>query len=85
MVTVKHALLSDFVGARQSHRPTITPKIASSLALLAMTVVKGIQRDFPLAGDWGCPPAILIPPLLEERGTGGEVNGNIDTPPRVEV
>ena len=23
---------------------------------------KGVQRDFPLAGNWGCPPAILIPP-----------------------
>ena len=37
-------------------------------------VVKGVQRDFPLAGVWGCPPAILPPPLLEERGVGGEVN-----------
>jgi hypothetical protein len=37
-------------------------------------VVKGIQRDIPLAGDWGCPPAILIPSFLKERGTGGEVN-----------
>jgi len=63
-------------GARQSQRPTTTPRIASSLALLAMTVAKGVQRDFPLAGVWGCPPAILLPPLLEERGTGGEVNGN---------
>ena len=39
-------------------------------------MVKGVQRDFPLAGVWGCPPAIYIPPLLEERGSGGEVNGN---------
>ena len=37
-------------------------------------VVKGVQRDFPLAGAWGCPPVILIPPFLEERGAGGEVN-----------
>ena len=46
---------------------------------LAMTVIKGVQRDFPLAGDWGCPPAIHIPPLLEERGIGGEVNGDGST------
>jgi len=45
-----------------------------------MTVVKGVQRDIPLAGVWGCPPAILLPPLLEERGPGGEVNGDGGTP-----
>ena len=44
-------------------------------------VVKGVQRDFSLVGVWGClPPAILIPPLLEERRTGGEVNGDSSTP-----
>ncbi len=44
-----------------------------------MTVVRGVQRDFPLAGAWGCPPAILIPSLLEERGIGGEVNRDSGT------
>jgi hypothetical protein len=45
-----------------------------------MTVVKGVQRFYPLAGDWGCPPAIyLFPPLLEERGTGGEVKDSDTT------
>jgi hypothetical protein len=44
-------------------------------------MVKGVQRDFPLAGVWGCPPTILIPPLLEERGIGGEVNGKV--PPTI--
>ena len=43
------------------------PEIASSLTLLAMTVAKGVQRDFPLAGVWGRPPAILIPPLIKEK------------------
>jgi len=37
-------------------------------------VVKGVQREIPLAGVWGWPPATFLPPLLEERGTGGEVN-----------
>jgi len=35
---------------------------------------KGVQREFLLVGAWGYPPAIFLPPLLEERGTGGEVN-----------
>jgi hypothetical protein len=39
-----------------------------------MTELKEVQREIPLAGVWGCPPAILIPPLLEERGSVGEVN-----------
>ena len=43
-------------------------------------MVKGVQREIPLAGVWGYPPATLIPPLLEERGSGGEVNGDGDTP-----
>ncbi|MGB2798311.1 MAG: hypothetical protein WBC82_00440, partial [Dehalococcoidia bacterium] len=33
----------------------------------------GVQRVLPLAGDWGCPPVMFIPPLLEERGLGGKV------------
>jgi len=39
-----------------------------------------IPRDagYFLPGVWGCPPAILIPPLLKERGTGGEVNKSWD-------
>ena len=44
------------------------PEIASSLMLLAMTVVKGVQRDFPLAGDWGCPPAFEVPQDWGIRG-----------------
>ena len=50
------------------------PGIALSLALLAMTVkksshlattvVKGVQRDSPLAGDWGCPPAYKKSPKI---------------------
>ena len=30
-------------------------------------VAKGVQRDFPLSGVWGCPPAIFHP-LLEGLG-----------------
>ena len=64
------------------HRPCHcerNPIVIASSALsersnhLFMTAVKGVQRDFPLAGEWECPPAILIPPLLKERGSGGEV------------
>jgi hypothetical protein len=33
-----------------------------------------VQRGFPLPEVWGCPPDNFIPPLLEERGTGGKVN-----------
>jgi hypothetical protein len=29
-------------------------------------MVKGVQRELPLVGDWGYPPAIILPPLLEE-------------------
>jgi hypothetical protein len=47
---------------------------------LPTTVIKGVQRDFPLAGVWGYPPAIHIPPLLEKRGIGVEVNGHSSTP-----
>jgi hypothetical protein len=39
-----------------------------------MTIAEGVQRDFPLTGVWGCPPDNFLPPLLKERGTGGEVN-----------
>jgi len=39
-------------------------------------MVKGVQREFPLLGVWGYPPANFPPPLLEERGIGGEVNNN---------
>ena len=46
--------------------------------LFAMTVVKGVQREIPLAGVWGYPPALLIPPLLEARGTGSEVNTKLE-------
>ncbi len=35
---------------------------------------RGCAEGIPSAGVWGCPPAIFIPPLLEERGAGGEVN-----------
>jgi hypothetical protein len=52
------------VQARQSQRPTITPIIASSQALLAMTVVKGVQREIPLAGVWGCPPSFKKSPKI---------------------
>ena len=24
-------------------------------------VIKGVERDFPLAGVWGCPPALKSP------------------------
>jgi len=39
-------------------------------AEVSADMVKGVQREVPLVGDWGYPPAIILPPLLEERGTG---------------
>ncbi|MDR9459893.1 MAG: hypothetical protein RI591_07090, partial [Dehalococcoidia bacterium] len=59
-------------------------EIASSRSLLAMIGVKGDQRDSSLAGDWGCPPALIIPPLLEERGLGGEVKDMITPLPSMQ-
>jgi hypothetical protein len=70
--------------------PTHTPEIASSLALLAMTVFnapkgrgpcndrgKGRPEVLPSGGGLGLSLSyILIPPLLEERGIGGEVKGD---------
>ena len=41
---------------------------------MSADMVEGVQREFPLLGVWGYPPAIFSPPLLEERGAGGEVN-----------
>jgi hypothetical protein len=29
---------------------------------MVAVMVKGVQREVPLAGIWGCPPAILIYP-----------------------
>ena len=53
-------------------------KLEHPLQLEAAFVKKGVQREIPLAGVWGYPPAILIPPLLEARGTGGEVNTKLE-------
>jgi len=33
-----------------------------------MTVVKGVQREIPLAGVWGCPPALKVPQDWGIRG-----------------
>ena len=35
---------------------------------------------FPSGGGLGVPPSNILPPLLEERGTGGEVNRRWDRP-----
>ncbi len=35
--------------------------------------------EYFLPGVWGCPPAILIPPISEERGQRFEVNGDSGT------
>ena len=43
---------------------TTTSRIASSLLLLAMTLDKGVQRDFSLMGGWGMSPRFKKPPKI---------------------
>ena len=77
-IASSRALLA--MTAKSGQKSTHRPAIASLPVCLATIVVKGVQREIPVAGDWGCPPDTLIPPLLEERGLGGEVNGDSDNP-----
>ena len=47
--------------------------------VVMLNLVRHPLGESPLAGVWWCPPSILIPPLLNEKGIGGEVNGDSGT------